>query len=152
MGRVFEAIRRSGAAQPESAYGRRPHNPISRGETRNHPPVPSAQQIEEQLFSLSSILGRAEEPVKSSAFTAHTANAFDGTALPGGTASRAAGATLNAVRPARARVSSHTTLLRRASSRILWPSLNLAPPTANSIVRCVRASSRPANGNRCVHL
>jgi protein-tyrosine kinase len=102
MGRVFEAIKRSGAAQPGSASDHRPTNPPSRGETRNHRTVPTAQQVEEQLFSLSSILARAEEPVKSSAFTAHTANAFDGTALPDGTASRAAGATLNAVRPARA--------------------------------------------------
>jgi len=102
MGRVFEAIKRSGVAQPGGASDREPHNSPPRGEVRNHRVVPTAKQIEEQLRSLSSILGPVEEPVKSSAFTAHTANAFDGTALPGGTASRAAGATLNAVRPARA--------------------------------------------------
>ncbi len=41
--------------------------------------------------------------MKSSAFTAHTAYASGGTALPNGYASRAAGATLDAARPARAR-------------------------------------------------
>ncbi len=95
----------SNVREPRNQVPLRPDrhtNSTSRGETRNHPPVPSAEQVEEQLFSLSSILGRAEEPVKSSAFTAHTANAFDGTALPDGMASRAAGATLDAVRPARA--------------------------------------------------
>ncbi len=102
MGRVFDAIKRSGDAQPSGLSDRQPHNPPPRGENRAHPPVPSAKQIEEQLFSLSSILGPVDQQVKSSAFTAHTANAFDGKALPDGTASRAAGATLNAVRPARA--------------------------------------------------
>ncbi len=102
MGRVFDAIKRSGDAQPSGLPDRQPHNPPPRGENRAHPPVPSAKQIEEQLFSLSSILGPVDQQVKSSAFTAHTANAFDGKALPDGTASRAAGATLNAVRPARA--------------------------------------------------
>jgi len=102
MGRVFEAIKRSGGAQPGGPTDRRPHNPLPRGDVRNHRQVPSAQQVEEQLRSLSSILRPVEEPVKSSAFTAHTAKAFDGTALPDGTASGAVGATLNAVRPARA--------------------------------------------------
>ncbi len=73
---------------------------VHRGEIRTHRIVPSGTEIEEQLFSASSLLGRAEEAVKSSAFTAHTAKASDGMALPERPASRAVGATLNAARPA----------------------------------------------------
>src|SRR6185503_12858018 len=73
-----------------------------RGEIRAHGPDPSGKEIEEQLFSVSSILAPREEPVKSSAFTAHTANVSNGMALPEGKASRAVGATLDAARPARA--------------------------------------------------
>ena len=64
--------------------------------------IPSAKQIEEQVFNISFLLAPREDAVKSSAFTAHTANASDGMALPEGRASRAVGATLNAARPARA--------------------------------------------------
>jgi capsular exopolysaccharide synthesis family protein len=116
MGRVYEALKRAGASESEGIRARRLQDSPDRGEGRTHHPggpagqshlgggmVPSAKQIEEQLFSASSILARAETAVKSSAFTAHTANATVGTALPDGTATRAAGATLNAARPARAR-------------------------------------------------
>src|SRR2546430_14496165 len=101
MGRVYDALRR-GAAEPNGPTLRQPYDSSSRGDFRNHRIVPSAKQIEEQLFTVSSILARAEDAVKSSAFTAHTPNASDGTALPGGTASRAVGATLDAARPPRA--------------------------------------------------
>jgi capsular exopolysaccharide synthesis family protein len=56
----------------------------------------------EEPLNVSSILARAEAAMKSSAFTAHTANASDGMALPERTASGAVGATLDAARPARA--------------------------------------------------
>src|SRR5712691_9011985 len=102
MGRVYDALKR-GAAESRASLPRQPQDYAFRGEVRNHRMLPSAKQIEEQLFSVSSILARAETAVKSSAFTAHTANASDGTALPDGIVSRAAGATLNAARPTRAR-------------------------------------------------
>ena len=100
MGRVYDALRRAG----EESEVRAPlsHDSVHRGEIRTHRTVPSGTEIEEQLFSGSSILGRRESAVSSSAFTAHTANASDGMALPERTASRAVGATLNAARPARA--------------------------------------------------
>ena len=103
MGRVYDALRRSGATGPDVASQRRPSESQNRDDGRNPRMVLSAQQIEEQLYSLSSILAGAENTVKSSAFTAHTANAPEGKALPIGMGSRAAGATLNAAGPARAR-------------------------------------------------
>jgi capsular exopolysaccharide synthesis family protein len=106
MGRVYDALKRASADQPVSAASevrtRRLPDYISRGEVRAHRAVTPAIQIEEQMFNVSSILDRAETAVKSSAFTAHTANASDGMALPEGIASRAVGATLDAARPARA--------------------------------------------------
>jgi capsular exopolysaccharide synthesis family protein len=101
MGTVYDALKRAGtnaAARP-----RQPQDSVSRGEVRNHRIVPSSAQVEEELLNVSSILGRRNDEVKSSAFTAHTANASDGTALPTGKAPRAAGATLDAARPARGR-------------------------------------------------
>ena len=103
MGRVYDALRRSGATGPALTSHRQSSESQNRDESRNPRIALSAQQIEEQLYSLSSILAGAENTVKSSAFTAHTANAPEGTALPIGMGSRAAGATLNAARPARAR-------------------------------------------------
>jgi protein-tyrosine kinase len=101
MGTVYDALRRAGSDGPTQLRPRPSQN--SRGEVRNHRIVPTSAQVEEELFSVSSILSLAEDAVKSSAFTAHTANASDGTALPTGKASRAAGATLDAARPARAK-------------------------------------------------
>ncbi|MEK6280154.1 MAG: CpsD/CapB family tyrosine-protein kinase [Acidobacteriota bacterium] len=103
MGTVYDALRRAGTDGSAHVRSRQSQNSVSRGEVRNHRIVPSAAQVEEELFSVSSILGLAEDAVKSSAFTAHTAKASDGTALPNGTASRAAGATLNAAGSARAK-------------------------------------------------
>ena len=103
MGRVYDALRRAETTEPRVSTSRQLHDSQIRGEDRDHRIVPQANEIEEQLFSVSSILARAEDAVKSSAFTAHTANASGGTALPIGMASRAAGATLDAARPARAR-------------------------------------------------
>ena len=100
MGRVYDALIRAGTADSQ-VRAEQPNDSVHRGEIRTHRSVPSGTEIEEQLFSASSILGRADEAVKSSAFTAHTANASDGMALPERTASRAVGATLNAARPAR---------------------------------------------------
>jgi hypothetical protein len=102
MARVYGALKRANSAEPAGSTARQLHRSDSRGEVRTHRIVPSAKQIEEQIFSISSMLFRKEDTVNSSAFTAHTANASGGTALPDGTASRAVGATLNAARPTRA--------------------------------------------------
>jgi len=101
MGRVYDALKRAGA---DGSNVRAPQLNDLRdcGEIRPHHIVPSGTEIEEQLFKASSFPRRAETTVKSSAFTAHTANASDGMALPERPASRAVGATLNAARPARA--------------------------------------------------
>src|SRR6185503_18999019 len=95
------ALKRSGTDGSAVVFEPQPSSSPYRGESRTHAPVPSAQQIEEQLFSVSSILDRTDMAVNSSAFTAHTAYAAGGTALPAGQPSGAVGATLNAVRPAR---------------------------------------------------
>jgi len=95
MGRVFEALRRS-SNTPKS--GPKEQRPSQNSEHRNGASdrgLPSAKQIEEQLFSGSSIL-TTDDAVHSSASTAHTADAPGGPALPGGMASRAVGATLGA--------------------------------------------------------
>ncbi len=101
MGTVYDALRRAGTAAPGQVPPQS-KNSGPRGEARNQRIVPSSAQVEEELLNISSILGRRDD-VKSSAFTAHTANASDGTALPNGKAPRAAGATLDAARPARGR-------------------------------------------------
>ena len=103
MGRVYDALRRAGSTESGVSSQRQLSESQFHGEGRNPRSLPSAKQIEEQLFSVSSILAGAEDAVRSSAFTAHTANAPEGTALPIGMGSRAAGATLNAGGPARAR-------------------------------------------------
>ena len=102
MGRVYDALKRANTLEARPIQSRRIPDSSTRGEIRTHAPVRVATPVEEQLFNVSSIGGRRENPVKSSAFTAHTANASDGMALPDGIASRAVGATLNAARPARA--------------------------------------------------
>jgi capsular exopolysaccharide synthesis family protein len=100
MGRVYDALKRAGANESDS-YVRRLNNVAPRGEVRAHHIVTSGTELEEPLFNVSSISARRDGAVKSSAFTAHTANASDGKALPERPASRAVGATLNAARPAR---------------------------------------------------
>ncbi|HUS11631.1 MAG TPA: CpsD/CapB family tyrosine-protein kinase [Pyrinomonadaceae bacterium] len=101
MGRVYDALKRSGADNPLSA-AHQPTHSIPRGEIRAHRIVPSGTVIEEPSFNVSSTPPPEKTAVKSSAFTAHTANASDGTALPERPASRDVGATLNAASPARA--------------------------------------------------
>ena len=94
MGRVYDALRRSGREGSTVA----PESRATNSTHRNHRLVYSARQSEEQFFRGSST---AEQAMKGSAFTAHTAYAAGGTALPTGDALRAAGATLNAARPTR---------------------------------------------------
>ncbi|MGH9873402.1 MAG: CpsD/CapB family tyrosine-protein kinase [Pyrinomonadaceae bacterium] len=101
MGRVYDALKRTGGAD-SNVTAHHFHEFVDRGNIRAQHIVPSGTEIEEPLFSAASIPGRSETTVKTSAFTAHTAKASDGMALPERTASRAVGATLNAARPARA--------------------------------------------------
>jgi capsular exopolysaccharide synthesis family protein len=77
-----------------------------KSEHRNDSPavtgLPSAEKIEEQLLSGSTIMSVPGKTVRSSASTAHTADVPGGSALPDGIASRDAGATLDAAEATRA--------------------------------------------------
>jgi len=101
MGRVFDAMRRHSATDNGSA-GKATEKSEHREESPKPSALPSAQQIEEQLFAGSSIMSVPSATVQSSASTAHTADVPGGSALPGGMASRDAGATLDAAGAARA--------------------------------------------------
>jgi len=95
MGRVFDAIKRASAADQSGARKRQPAGSKRRSEVPSVPGAPSARQSEEQppgrsLFPVS------QEAVQNSASSAHTADVPGGLALPGGMASRDAGATLDA--------------------------------------------------------
>jgi capsular exopolysaccharide synthesis family protein len=101
MGRVFDAMRRHSATDNGNAA-----KPQAESEHREEKPrvadLPSAEQIEEQLLSGSTIMSAPPKTVRSSAPTAHTADVPGGSALPGGIASRDAGATLGAAEATRA--------------------------------------------------
>ena len=101
MGRVFDAMKRSSVTPDSDTQKPRPSQDSESSEHRNDGKQGlSARQIEEELFGNSSIL--AHDAVRSSASTAHTADAPDGSALPGGMTSRAVGATLGAAGATRA--------------------------------------------------
>lgn len=95
MGRVFEALRRASTTQKSGPVKQRPSQNSEHRSGAADRGLPSAKQVEEQLFSGSSILS-TDDAVHSSASTAHTADTPGGSALPGGMASRAVGATLDA--------------------------------------------------------
>ena len=104
MGRVFDAIRKSSAT---SDNGKAPKRESKVNERRNEEPriskpLPSAREIEEQLFAGSSIMTVSGQAAPGSASSAHTTDVPDGSALPGGIASRDAGATLDAAGATRA--------------------------------------------------
>src|SRR5882724_8997500 len=101
MGRVFDALRKS-SANSESGASERSPNSSRRGGALAEAVLPSARQIEEQLLSGSKIMSIPDNAANGSASTAHTADVPDGSALPGGMASRDAGATLGAAGAARA--------------------------------------------------
>src|SRR5882724_1006369 len=101
MGRVFDALRKSNANSESGASERSP-NSSRRGGAPAEAVLPSARQIEEQLLSGSKIMSIPDNAANGSASTAHTADVPDGSALPGGMASRDAGATLGAAGAARA--------------------------------------------------
>ncbi len=104
MGRVFDAIRKSSAAADNGKPAKgQPRDTERRNEARRvPPPMPSAREIEEQLFAGSTIMTMPGDTAPSSASSAHTADVPGGSALPGGIASRDAGATLDAAGAARA--------------------------------------------------
>src|SRR5829696_8541626 len=101
MGRVFDAMRRHSGTDNGNAV-----KATEKSEHRKESPsvsgLPSAAHIEEQILSGSTIMSVPENTVRSSASTAHTADVPGGSALPGGIASRDAGATLDAAEAARA--------------------------------------------------
>ncbi len=101
MGRVFDALRRQSANEPTEAPKRQNKSSERRSEAPSTAGLTS-RQIEEQLLSGSTIMSVSPEAARSSASTAHTADVPDGSALPGGIASRDAGATLDAAGSARA--------------------------------------------------
>jgi capsular exopolysaccharide synthesis family protein len=101
MGRVFDALRRQSANENSGAPKGQSTSSERRSERPGIPRVSSARQIEEELFSGSSILSVSTETAHNSASTAHTADVPGGSALPGGIASRDAGATLDAAGAAR---------------------------------------------------
>jgi len=101
MGRVFDEITRSSATHKSGAAKPQPSQSSEHRSEGKDRVLPSARQVEEQLFSGSSIL-TIDDAVQSSASTAHTADAPDGSALPGGMTSRAVGATLGAAGATRA--------------------------------------------------
>ncbi|HEY2962811.1 MAG TPA: CpsD/CapB family tyrosine-protein kinase [Pyrinomonadaceae bacterium] len=102
MGRVFDAIRKSSAADNGSAAKQQPKNSERRSEGSGIAGSPSAKEVEEQLFAGSTIMAISKEAARSSASSAHTADVPDGSALPAGFASRDAGATLDAAGATRA--------------------------------------------------
>ncbi|HSE31161.1 MAG TPA: CpsD/CapB family tyrosine-protein kinase [Pyrinomonadaceae bacterium] len=102
MGRVFDAIKRASATEETGGANVQSTNAQHRSANRDLSSLPSAKQVEEQLFASSSILAKPIDSVRSSASTAHTADVPDGSALPGGMASRDVGATLDAAGATRA--------------------------------------------------
>src|SRR4051812_32294458 len=102
MGRVFDALRRQSANENDGAPTQESKKSERRKKEASVAGSTSSRQIEEQLFSGSSIMSVSPETARSSASTAHTADVPGGSALPGGIASRDAGATLDAAGSARA--------------------------------------------------
>ncbi len=151
MGRVFDAIRKSSALMTTA---RRRNDNQEKIERRNEgsgfsPARLPPKRSKSSLFAGSTIMAISKEAARSSASSAHTTDVPDGSALPGGIASRDAGATLDAAGRRAPEDLSAMTFLLRASNLILSRLANRVRPTANSFVRCARASCRPANACRC---
>src|SRR5918995_4394870 len=102
MGRVFDAMRRHSATDNGNAAPKATEKSEHRKESPSVSGLPSAAHIEEQILSGSTIMSMPGKTVRSSASTAHTADVPGGSALPGGIASRDAGATLGAAEATRA--------------------------------------------------
>src|SRR6188474_779681 len=102
MGRVFDAMKRHSATDNNGNAAKPKANSEHRDDSPRVSGLPSSEQVEEQLLSGSTIMSVHHKPVRSSASTAHTADVSGGSALPGGIASRDAGATLGAAEATRA--------------------------------------------------
>src|SRR6185369_16282197 len=102
MGRVFDAMRRHSGTDNNGNAAKSTPKSEHRTEAPAVTSLPSPEQVEEQLLSRSTIMSVPSKTVRSSASTAHTADVPDGSALPGGIASRDAGATLGAAEATRA--------------------------------------------------
>ena len=102
MGRVFDAMKRHSATDNNGNAAKPKANSEHRDDSPRVSGLPSSEQVEEQLLSGSTIMSVPHKTVRSSAPTAHTADVPDGSALPGGIASRDAGATLGAAEATRA--------------------------------------------------
>ncbi len=102
MGRVFDAMKRHSATDTNGNAAKPKANSEHRDDSPRVSGLPSSEQVEEQLLSGSTIMSVPHKTVRSSAPTAHTADVPDGSALPGGIASRDAGATLGAAEATRA--------------------------------------------------
>src|ERR1043166_10022239 len=102
MGRVFDAMRRHSVTDNNGNAATAKPKSEHRQETPAVTGLPSAEQIEEQLLSGSTIMSTPAKTGGSSASTAPTADVPVGSALPGGIASRDAGATLGAAEATRA--------------------------------------------------
>ncbi len=102
MGRVFDAMRRHSATDNNGNAAKPTAKPEHHEERPRVTGLPSPEQVEEQLLSGSTIMSVSHKTVQSSASTAHTADVPGGSALPGGIASRDAGATLGAAEATRA--------------------------------------------------
>ena len=100
MGRVFEAIKRASATDQQGAKKRQQQDLRRSVESARVPGLPSTRQVDEH-HSRSSTFPVNHETAQNSASSAHTADATAGMALPGGMASRDAGATLGAAEAAR---------------------------------------------------
>src|SRR5688572_31374294 len=101
MGRVFDAMRRHSATDNNGNAAKATEKSEHRKESPRVSGLTSAAHIEEQILSGSTIMSMPKT-VLSSASTAHTADVPGGSALPGGIASRDAGATLDAAEATRA--------------------------------------------------
>ncbi len=96
MGRVFDAIRKSSTADGKVARPE-PEEKERREESERTPPLlPSAREIEEQIFAGSTIVHVSSDAHQGSASSAHNADVSDGPTLTRGIASHDAGATLDA--------------------------------------------------------
>src|SRR5690242_21272427 len=102
MGRVFDAMRRHSVTDNNGNAAKATPKPEHPSDSPAVTGLPAAERIEEQLLTGSTIMSVPAKTVRSSASTAHTADVPDGSALPGGIASRDAGATLGAAEATRA--------------------------------------------------
>jgi capsular exopolysaccharide synthesis family protein len=96
MGRVFEAIRKSSTPDGKATKAEPGDQERRKESGRTQPPLPSAREIEAQLFAGSTIVHVSSETQPGSASSAHNADVSDGATLTRGIASHDAGATLDA--------------------------------------------------------